>query len=290
MEIGENHNGEEKSKYSYHSFKTAKFSKSSGLKEDSDNVTVEEPMEIRFCHEDGTFDKVAVTMRTPSYDFELAAGFLFTEGIIKRKDDILSISYSEEEEGRGLMNVVNVTVRDGIGYDPAGRRRDFNVNSSCGICGKNEINQVFLKGSKIINSNKKVELSKILQLPSIMLRKQKIFNLTGGIHAAGAFDLNGNLLHIAEDVGRHNAVDKVIGQMLMNDEIPGADKILQISGRAGFEIAQKAVMAGFPVLSSVSAPSSLAVETADTFNMTLVCFVRGDRLNIYSHGERILYP
>ena len=254
MEWDEKYYGEIKSKYSFYPYKTTKFFEKSGLNEGDDEVTVEEPIEIRLCREDGSFEKVAVTMRTPTSDFDLAVGFLFTEGIIRRRDEILDVSYSSEEGERNNRNVVNVAVSGEVEYSPAERKRNFNANSSCGICGKSEINQVFLKGSKIIRSEKTMGIPTILNLPSVMREHQEIFNVTGGIHAAGVFDYEGNMLHVAEDIGRHNAVDKVVGRMLMNNEIPATDRLLQISGRAGFEIAQKAVMAGFSVLSSVSAP------------------------------------
>lgn len=251
-------------------------------------VTVEEPLEIRLCTEKKSeYRTISVTMRTPGMDIQLAAGFLFTEGIVGQREEILSIEFTEDGSAN-RENVVEVRVSDDVYRSSSSYLRNFATNSSCGVCGKSSINDIFVKGRKVLRSNLRVPASVILDLPATMRNSQSIFSKTGGIHAAAVFDATGRLISIAEDVGRHNAVDKVVGDLLMRDLIPATDSIIQISGRAGFEMVQKSIMGGIPVICSVSAPSSLAVETARTFNATLVCFVRDGRFNIYSHGGRII--
>ncbi len=256
----------------------------SGSREQTyDNVTVEEPLEIRIYHENNTYN-VSVIMRTPVDDFALAAGFLFTEGIIK-PENIIDIKYSTDAGISEKDNIVIVSVnsfeKQLIG------NRNFYVNSSCGVCGKTNINDIFLKSGHLIRHRNQIGYNQLLKLPGIMKNNQEIFKNTGGVHAAAIIDYSGNILSMGEDVGRHNAVDKAIGKMILKGINRSPEAVLQVSGRTGFEILQKAAMYGIPIVSSVSAPSSLAVELADEFNMTLVSFVRGNSFNIYTHSERI---
>ena len=250
---------------------------------ETDMLTVEEPLELRIIYNEIEYS-VSVIMRTPVDDFSLAAGFLFTEGIVK-ENSIKEIKYSDSAKISERNNIVLVEVSD-FEENLLGRR-NFYVNSSCGVCGKTNINDIFVKSGKLIRSKNVLNYKHILEMPEIMKRSQKIFNSTGGIHAAAIIDYSGNVLSTGEDIGRHNAVDKAIGQMILNGMKKSPEAVLQVSGRAGFEILQKAAMFGIPVVSSVSAPSALAVELADEFNITLLSFVRGDRFNIYTHGERI---
>lgn len=250
--------------------------------EKDDFVTAEEPLQIVLVSRKKR-KNYAVIMRTPVHDFELCAGFLFSEGIIRSPGDIESIRYDSSRKADS-RNVAVVMLADSVQI--GNEVREFAVNSSCGVCGKSSINDIFLKGSSPVRTKRELSRELVLSLPDRMAEKQEIFRKTGGIHAAGLFDYDGNLLFVAEDVGRHNAVDKIVGHMLLNGLMGKDDYIMQVSGRAGFEIVQKAAGAGISAVSSVSAPSSLAVETADSFNITLVCFVRRSRFNVYSHRER----
>ncbi len=226
---------------------------------------------------------VAVTMRTPGNDFELAAGFLFTEGLIAPQD-IVKVSYCDALDVTQEFNVV--TVRLAKPFDPKELRRNFYATSSCGICGKASLDQVALQ-CPAIPSGPQVQRSVITSLPQGLRDGQKTFSRTGGLHASGFFDTAGMPAGLREDVGRHNALDKLIGKMLLAGEFDFWDRILMVSGRAGFEIVQKAAMAGVPMICAVSAPSSLAVDAAERFGITLVGFLRGDNFNIYTRPERI---
>ncbi|MEM0155305.1 MAG: formate dehydrogenase accessory sulfurtransferase FdhD [Thermoplasmataceae archaeon] len=260
--------------------RVTRFSEPMGWTEDSDNIVTEEPMEIRLLH-NGKAESIAVTMRTPVNDEELAIGFLFSEGFIKKFDDITSVRIIENG------NVVEVSLScDTKNTYHTGR--NFYMSSSCGVCGKSNINEIFLKGVGVVHGSARISSRMLLSLPEKMRRKQKLFGYTGGIHAASLFDVSGRHLVTMEDIGRHNAVDKCIGYMLSNRLIGKMNTVLQISGRGGFEILQKAAMAGIPIVSSVSAPSSLAIDVAETFGITLVCFVRNDRFNVYANPQRIL--
>ncbi len=250
-----------------------------------DDVATEEPMEIRVHGPDAEAAPVAVTMRTPGGDFELAAGFLFTEGLIEGRDDVLRVSYCEDlpaDEQR--YNVV--TVRLARAFDPAVLRRNTYVSSSCGICGKATLEQVTVRCGRIA-AGPVVKSSVLAELPAALRTAQRVFDRTGGLHAAGLFAPDGTLLGLREDVGRHNAVDKVIGHAVLAGDLPLAERVLQVSGRLSFEIVQKAARAQIPIAAAVSAPSSLAVEAAEHLGMTLVGFVRDGRFNVYSHPERV---
>ncbi|MBA3423799.1 MAG: formate dehydrogenase accessory sulfurtransferase FdhD [Rubrobacter sp.] len=249
----------------------------------SDHVAGEEPMEIRAGAAGQEPVPVAVTMRTPGNDFELAVGFLFTEGLIA-PPDIVKVSYCDALDVTQEFNVV--TVRLATPFDPDQVKRNFYATSSCGICGKASLDHVALE-CPAIPAGPQVQRSVITSLPHKLREGQKTFTRTGGLHASGFFDAAGAPAGLREDVGRHNALDKLIGKMLLAGDFNFSEQILMVSGRAGFEIIQKAAMAGVPVICAVSAPSSLAVEAAERLGITLVGFLRGDNFNIYAHPERI---
>ncbi|QOI98947.1 MAG: formate dehydrogenase accessory sulfurtransferase FdhD [Flammeovirgaceae bacterium] len=255
-----------------------------------DILAVEEPLEIRLGFGSPTDRKqksLSVTMRTPGHDFELAIGFLFTEGIIRSYQEIESIKHcgdagrQEEKE-----NVVRVELKPDVTIDFQKLQRNFYTTSSCGVCGKSSIEAVAQHCSAVPVSWT-VNPEVIHQLPEALRKAQQVFEYTGGLHASGLFTQEGKLVVIREDVGRHNALDKVIGAMLVKNEIPLTNSILLVSGRASFELVQKAAMAGIPVLSAVGAPSSLAVQLAADCGITLLGFVRDNRFNCYSVPERL---
>lgn len=248
-------------------------------KEAEDNTAIEEPLEISITH-GGERKIISITMRTPGNDEELATGFLFTEGIIRNYNSIQSFSVG--------MNKVTVHINENAELNLKSSDRNFYMTSSCGICGKSSIDSVRT------NSQYKIEILKnvvsknnILQLPETLRKHQSIFNSTGGLHASGLFDFNGNFIVLKEDVGRHNALDKLAGYALQNTLIPLTNNILLLSGRASFELIQKAMMNGIPVVCAVGAPSSLAIDLAKENNITLIGFLRDNRFNIYTYHERI---
>lgn len=247
-----------------------------------DNLAVEEPLQIRLAGED-----VAVAMRTPGHDVELAVGFLYTEGIIAGKHHIEAVRHCADDDGNPAQNIVNLLPTDRTLLDPRKWRRSFYSTSSCGICGKTTINQVTAQAATILSAAT-VSLQTLYALVPRLQAAQAVFTQTGGLHAAGLFDTGGNLLVMREDVGRHNAVDKVIGHAMLNDLLPLDNHILLVSSRASFEIVQKAAMAGIAIMAVISAPSSLAVELAREAGMTLVAFLRERRLNVYSGQDRII--
>ena len=256
------------------------------ISETDDKVAVEEPLEIQLAYstDTGRMQKnIAITMRTPGNDEELAAGFLFTEGIIKNITAIQKIKQQSVDENRVL-----VTLHENIVPVLANASRNFYSTSSCGICGKasiNAIRTVSLYGDE--KDNICINSSILYHLQDKLKKQQKIFEDTGGIHASALFDLNGNFIMLREDVGRHNALDKIIGAALLNKQLPLNNGILFLSGRAGFELVQKAAMAGIKIIAAVGAPSSLAVELAKETGITLIGFLRNDRFNIYSGEQRI---
>lgn len=253
-----------------------------------DALATEEPMEIRLLS-GGTRQTVAVTMRTPGADFELAAGFLYGEGIVSSPDDIHRISYcvDPEVDAEQQYNIVNVELRSGLGYDPRPLERHFYTTSACGVCGKASLEQLELRGCTILPPGPAVSAETIYSLPGKLRAAQGLFEATGGLHAAALFDASGNLRALREDVGRHNATDKLVGWALMEGKLPLQDYIVMVSGRSSFEILQKCLAAGVPVVCAVSAPSSLAVDVARQFGITLVGFLRDRRFNVYSVGERV---
>lgn len=236
-----------------------------------------------------TFRSISITMRTPGSDFELAAGFFFSEGIIKSADDVLEIRHCGPAAGdHQTSNVVRLALRDNIEIDLERLQRHFYTTSSCGVCGKSSIEALkTVRSTSVDPLSQPLRASILHQLPRTLGEQQRMFRSTGGIHAAALFDLDGKLITIHEDVGRHNAVDKVIGDRLLNRKFPLNDSVLMVSGRASFELVQKAIVAGIPLLASVSAPSSLAIELARQFGITLVGFVRDDRFNIYTGANQL---
>jgi FdhD protein len=255
-----------------------------------DPVAVEEPMEIRVeTALDGRIStrSVSVTMRTPGHDFELAAGFLFSEGILRGRGDLQEITYCQTG-GLQEYNVVTVRLKEGVIVDPGLLNRNFYTTSSCGVCGKGSLEAIQMRGCRAVpDGTLSVEAPLLAGLPERLLEGQKGFRRTGGLHASGLFDSGGGLVALREDVGRHNAVDKVVGNALLHDWVPLQDRILVVSGRTSFEILQKAVAAGIPVVAAVGAPSTLAVDLAREFNLTLVGFVREKRFNLYSGEARV---
>ncbi|WP_165073112.1 formate dehydrogenase accessory sulfurtransferase FdhD [Paludisphaera rhizosphaerae] len=252
----------------------------SGADDHYDWVAVEEPLEIRVAGPDQEPVSVAVTMRTPGSDVELAVGFLYTEGLIDR-DDRISTS---DAPAPWHSQVVSIALARP--FDGSALKRNFFASSSCGVCGKATLDQAFIRCGAVA-PGPVVRASTLAGLPDALRPAQRGFDRTGGLHAAGLFDADGRLLAVREDVGRHNAVDKIVGRAFLDGGLPLSDRILLASGRAGFEILQKAAVAGVPIVCAVSAPSSLAVETADRLGITLVGFLRGDRFNIYTNPGRI---
>lgn len=256
-----------------------------------DLLAVEEPLEIRLgfgSKENRMQQRISVTMRTPGNDFELAIGFLFTEGIIGSISEILSIQFCTEANTKeNNLNVLRVELKEEILFDAASLQRNFYTTSSCGVCGKASIEAVFLQCKTREKPAFSVSPSLILALTEILRNEQQVFKYTGGLHGCGLFNLSGELLLSREDVGRHNALDKLIGAALGSDQMELEKGILLLSGRASFELLQKAAMAQIPMVVSVGAPSSLAVETAKQFNITLIGFVKADKFNIYSGAQRL---
>lgn len=253
-----------------------------------DTLATEEPMETRLVT-GGSTQTVAVTMRTPGADFELAAGFLYGEGIITSAEEIEKISYcvDPEVDAEQQYNIVNVELRGGRSYDLRSLDRHFYTTSACGVCGKASLEQLELRGCPVIPPGPEVEAEVIYGLPDKLREAQGLFEATGGLHAAALFDAEGELLALREDVGRHNATDKLVGWALMEGRLPLSGHIVMVSGRSSFEILQKCLTAGVPVVAAISAPSSLAVDVARDFGMTLIGFLRGERFNVYAGGERI---
>lgn len=247
-----------------------------------DYLVGEEPLEIRVNGR-----ALSVTMRTPGHDLELAAGFLFTEGIINQAKQIVAIGHVNECKPAERGNIVDVKLAADLQLDFNMTQRNFLAASSCGICGKATIDAVRARGAKSANANFRVSPETICAMPEKLRAQQQNFARTGGLHAAGLFAASGELLCEREDIGRHNAADKIVGWALRENEIPLAQSVLLVSGRGGFEIVQKAAMAGVPVVASVSACSSLAVRFAREMRMTLIGFLRGRRFVVYCGGERL---
>jgi FdhD protein len=253
-----------------------------------DTLATEEPMEIRLLVGQTT-QTVAVTMRTPGADFELAAGFLYGEGIVDSPDDVQKISYCVDSDldAEQRYNIVNVELRGGREFDLRPLERHFYTTSACGVCGKASLEQLELRGCPVMPARPEVSAETINTLPEKLREAQGLFDATGGLHAAALFDEEGELIALREDVGRHNATDKLVGWALLESRLPLTDHIVMVSGRSSFEILQKSLAAGAPVVCAISAPSSLAVDVARQFGMTLVGFLRGGRFNVYAGSERI---
>jgi FdhD protein len=253
-----------------------------------DTVAAEEPLEIRLG---GT--PLAVTMRTPGHDFDLVHGFLATEGVITGPDDVAGLRYcdSVDPDGRNTYNVVDVDLAPGVTAPDTALDRNFYTSSSCGVCGKASIDAIRTKTTyDVAADDTRLPLEVLLALPDRLRAAQQVFDKTGGLHAAGLFTAAGELVALREDVGRHNAVDKVVGDGVREGRLPLAGHVLMVSGRASFELTQKAAMAGIPLLAAVSAPSSLAVELAREVGITLVGFLRGDGCNVYTETDRVVIP
>jgi len=249
-----------------------------------ESVAVEEPMEVRV---NGA--PFAVVMRTPGADRDLAAGFLLAEDVVRGGDEIGLIEYCLDVEDEGRGNVLNVTVLgDAIRRleDRLSNRRQVTMTAACGLCGRRTIESLRTRVASV-SGQWTVPSSVIASLPQTLRAAQRVFDVTGGLHAAGLFDLDGRLLLLAEDVGRHNAVDKIAGRMLLEGRLPLSRTMLQVSGRTSFELVQKALLAGIPLIAAVSAPSSLAVDLARESGVTLCGFVRGEGFNVYAHAERV---
>ena len=251
------------------------------LRRFQDYLVAEEPLEIRIGGK-----PVTVTMRTPGQDRELAAGFLFTEGLIQRREQIVSLSNGTADDSASAGNLVDVELT-GADLDRERMQRNFFAASSCGICGKASIDAIRVRGIAAPNPDFRFDPQLLCALPEKLRAAQTIFGRTGGLHAAGLFNLQGELIVLREDVGRHNAVDKVVGWALLKGHLPLSECVLMVSGRGGFEIIQKALVAGIPLLASVSAPSGLAVQLARELGLTLVGFLRGRRFLIYSREDRL---
>lgn len=256
-----------------------------GTRRRPDALAVEEPLEIRLGGR-----ALTVTMRTPGNDIDLVHGFLLAEGIIESADDVSVVRYCNgvDSDGANTYNVLDVELAVGV-PDPGTRgRRQFLTTSACGVCGKASLDEVAVRSRfALSDSTLEVTATALTSMPPTLRRGQRVFDATGGLHAAGLFTADGVLLAVREDVGRHNAVDKVLGWAVTEHRIPLSDAVLIVSGRASFELAQKAAMAGVPVLGAVSAPSSLAVDLARDRGMTLVGFLRGETMNVYTGEDRI---
>jgi FdhD protein len=252
------------------------------LRRKDDYLAAEEPLEIRIDDQ-----PLSVTMRTPGHDLELAAGFLFTEGLVHSQEQIVSLQPIASTDGADSGNVVQATLAPETAPDFEKMRRHFFASSSCGICGKASIDAVRSRLLKAPNPDFRFDPELLVGLPDALRSSQDVFRRTGGLHAAALFGSAGALQVLREDIGRHNAVDKVIGWALMNARVPLSNSVLLVSGRGGFEIVQKAIVAGISIVASVSAPSSLAVQLARELRLTLIGFLRGRRFVIYSGDERI---
>ncbi len=259
--------------------------------ERDDALAVEEPLEIRIRPADrGAARSFVTTMRTPGNDEELAAGLLFAEGVLTSRDDLLGLERPVDPriEPQLRANVIMATLDPDAYARGEKLERGTVMGSACGVCGKTSIENVIPSDAAPLVSDLRIRPEFLFALPGKLRESQSVFSTTGGLHAAGLFDAGGRLLALREDIGRHNATDKLVGRFLLEDELPLANSVLVVSGRAGFEIIQKAYSAGIPVVASVSAPSSLAVELADASGLTLVGFLRERRYNIYANPSRIL--
>jgi len=257
-----------------------------------DRVAVEEPLELQLCSRiatDSAAKSISITMRTPGDDIDLALGFLAGEAIITHLDEVVSAEHcGAADPETGYRNTVRIELNPHVEFDLDRLQRHFYTTSSCGVCGKTSIEALRVGGRSPVDDNFNISRERLLALPEMLRGRQKVFDATGGLHAAAAFDRHGNIIVAREDVGRHNAVDKVIGSLLRDKRLPAGDLGLLVSGRASFELMQKAWVAGMPLLAAVSAPSSLAVKLAQESGMTLVGFLRDPGFNIYAGAQRIV--
>jgi FdhD protein len=261
------------------------------LQVDSDLVAVEEPLEIRLDFDDGAVRRshsISITMRTPGNDLELALGFLCGESIVHCREDVAEVDYCGKANSAASGNAVRVELKPGVMVDLDRLQRHFYTSSSCGVCGKASLEALEVLGQGPLESVSTTFSADLLtSLPQLLRARQKVFGETGGLHAAAVFSPAGEIRHLREDVGRHNAVDKVVGKLLNDGELPAHGYGLLVSGRASFELMQKALVAGLPLLAAIGAPSSLAVELAERYGMTLIGFLKAEKFNIYAGAHRI---
>ncbi|TXD35595.1 formate dehydrogenase accessory sulfurtransferase FdhD [Lujinxingia vulgaris] len=255
-----------------------------------DLLVIEEPMELRIDYAIAgkrASRSLAITMRTPGDDEDLARGFLLTEGIINSEADLLSLKRCTDGQGEESPNIWRATLAEGCNFDPGKLQRNFYSTSSCGVCGKASLDALHHQGVMPVADGPAIDAELLLQLPEQLCAAQATFDRTGGLHACALFNARGELLDLAEDVGRHNALDKLLGRALRRGQLPLGDRILLLSGRASFELIQKSLVAGIGLVAAVGAPSSLAVDLSDTYAQTLVGFLRDARFNIYTHPRRL---
>jgi len=263
-----------------------------------DELAAEEPLELRVvattANGEERAEQLAVIMRTPGHDEELAAGFLYGEGLIRGGDELRAIRPGLDDDGLPSPNALDIVPAPDVDLmarlTAVGAARHFTVNASCGVCGKNSVAAVCDLFARVAGDDFAVDPAVLYTLPARLRAEQRVFSSTGGLHGAGLFDAQGTLLALREDVGRHNAVDKLIGRALLDGELPLRERILLVSGRVSFEILQKALAAGIPLVAAVSAPSSLAVDLAAAGGVTLAAFLRGERVNVYTHPSRVRVP
>ena len=261
------------------------------VKEISDEVAIEEPLEFSLCFgptASRSNKNIAITMRTPGNDFELAMGFLFSEGVISNKNDIIKVSRNDGlDDDSNLENTVLIELNESVQLDPD-KIRNFYINSSCGICGSSMVEGISKIQSMDSNaSSLAIDESILRQLPKKLRQKQDAFGITGGLHASALFNIKGEILSLFEDVGRHNALDKLIGKQINENELPLSSVGVLLSGRTSFELVHKSALAGIPLIVAIGAPSSLAIEAAWEYEITLVGFLNSERFNIYSYPKRI---
>lgn len=250
-----------------------------GLRHEEDTLAVEEPLEIRVGGKG-----LSITMRTPGSDVDLAAGFLFSEGIVARREQVLEVTESKD----GNPNIISIELSAEDLIQPLESQRSFVMTSACGVCGKESLDALVANKCPVLErGNFQMPAELLHPLPDALRRAQSVFESTGGLHAAGLFNAEGELQSLREDVGRHNAVDKLIGHAFLAGRTPLRDSLMLVSGRASFELVQKALVAGIPILAAVGAPSSLAVSTADAAGLTLIGFLRNGRFNVYTHTYRL---
>ena len=255
---------------------------------DSDAITIEEPLEIRLAVPGLDEFPLAITMRTPGNDNELALGFLYTEGIIRSLDDLVTVEHCRPPAANeGIHNSIRVELETGVPFDPTLLKRHFYTTSSCGVCGKTSIEAVMNNSEIKVPQSLMLTTEQLQRLPILLRDQQSEFSATGGIHASGLIGPTGNLLRVREDVGRHNAMDKLIGSLLLDNDLPLGANGMVLSGRASFELVQKAAIAGAQIIVAIGPPSSLAVALAEETEITLAGFVRNNQFNLYSHAHRL---
>jgi FdhD protein len=261
-----------------------------GTEDLHDVLAVEEPLAIRVAAADGASRRVAVTMRTPGDDHELAAGWLLAEGVIAGRRDVADVAWCVRDEADPVQtgNVVVVTLRSDTLPDLSSLDRHGLVSSACGVCGRASLEALAAAGITPVTSRAQVPHALLASLPDRLRAHQPTFDATGGLHAAARVDVFGDVQAVREDVGRHNAVDKLLGAALLDGALPWDDQVLVLSGRASYELLQKAVVAGVPVVAAIGAPSTLAVQVAEAFGITLVGFLRPERANVYTHPDRVV--